>query len=153
MGIKPGDYVALMTERSFELVIGIYGIIKSGGAYVPIDTDCPKERLSYMLSDCSAKALLVYGVDVDKYDIDIPVIDLSEGSVYDGDETNLDIVNTPEDDFYLIYTSGTTGEPKGVMCLHKGTVNLISYLQANYPIDHNATVLQKTAYTFDASIV
>ena len=152
MGTKPGDYVALMAERSMELVIGIYGIIKSGGAYVPIDTECPKERLSYMLTDCDAKALLTYRADVDK-SIDIPVISLADVSVYEGDKSNLPIVNTAEDDFYLIYTSGTTGEPKGVMCLHKGTVNLISYLQKNYPIDYNNTVLQKTAYTFDASIV
>ncbi|MCL2426102.1 MAG: condensation domain-containing protein, partial [Oscillospiraceae bacterium] len=206
LGVKPGDYVALQAERSFEQVIGIYGIIKSGGAYVPIDTDSPPERLKYMLNDCDAKAILTYNnrvlssesrvkpgmtgmmddagdgdveeirsenVETDEKihalkdrhcdpraaiphsheNLSIPVIDLSDSSVYIGDESNLPHVNTPGDDFYLIYTSGTTGEPKGVMCQHKGTVNLISYLQENYPIDENSTVLQKTSYTFDASIV
>ncbi|MCL2865267.1 MAG: amino acid adenylation domain-containing protein, partial [Lachnospiraceae bacterium] len=153
MGIKPGDYVAMKTERSFELVIGIYGIIKSGAAYVPIDVTCPKERLAYMLEDCDAKAILLYQADVSREDVSIPVINLADQSIYEGEESNLPIVNTPEDDFYLIYTSGTTGEPKGVMCRHKGTVNLIAYLQKNYPIDKSSIVLQKTAYTFDASIV
>jgi amino acid adenylation domain-containing protein len=201
MGIRPGDYVAMMTRRSMELVIGIYGVIKSGGAYVPIDVDCPKQRLSYMLKDCNAKAMLVYGVELDEFELDIPIIDLGDKSVIqellyqrlanDGlkevncshtakeigislpsvdsaDEKdqslpdfnatkeigiNLPNVNSAEDDFYLIYTSGTTGEPKGVMCQHKGTVNLITYLQQNYPIDNDSTVLQKTAYTFDASLV
>ncbi|MCL2425614.1 MAG: amino acid adenylation domain-containing protein, partial [Oscillospiraceae bacterium] len=148
MGVKPGDYVALMTERSMELVIGIYAIIKSGGAYMPVDTECPPERLDYMLKDSQAKAMLTYQVDVD---MNLPIIDLADSSVYDGNVENLPIVNTTEDDLCLLYTSGTTGQPKGVMCLHKGTVNLISYLQKYYPM--NERVLQKTTYTFDASIV
>jgi len=152
MGVKPGDYVALMTERSMELVVGIYGIIKSGGAYVPIDTQCPKERLSYMLTDCEAKAILVYGVDVDMSDLDIPVINLADSSVYEGNDSNLPAVNQHADPLYLLYTSGTTGQPKGVIGLHQGTVNLIHSLQKNYPIDGQAKILQKTAYTFDVSI-
>jgi hypothetical protein len=156
MGIRPGDYVAMMTSRSMELVIGIYGIIKSGGAYVPIDIDCPKGRLSYMLADCSAKAMLVYGVDIDAFELEITTIDLADKSIYQAEEEekgldttkemglNLPIVNTAEDDLYLIYTSGTTGEPKGVMCQHKGTVNLISYLQQNYPIGNESTDRKST---------
>ncbi|MCL1990154.1 MAG: amino acid adenylation domain-containing protein [Defluviitaleaceae bacterium] len=150
MGVKPGDYVALMVERSMEQVIGIYGIIKSGAAYVPIDNECPQERLTYMLGDCGAKAILKAHVDVA---VDIPIINLADESVFEGNTQNLPIVNKPEDHFYLIYTSGTTGKPKGVICLHKGTVNLIHYLQRKYPIDQNHTVLQKTTYVFDASIV
>jgi len=150
MGVQPGNYVALMAERSMEMVIGIYGIVKSGGAYMPIDTESPPERLEYILEDSQVKAMLLYGVDVD---VRLPIINLANESVYKGDESNLPIVNTPQDDLCLFYTSGTTGQPKGVMCLHKGTVNLISYLQRDYPIDQNCAVLQKSAYTFDASIV
>ncbi|MCL2367032.1 MAG: condensation domain-containing protein, partial [Oscillospiraceae bacterium] len=96
--------------------------------------------------------ILTYGVDVEAYELELPVLDLSDSSLYVGDESDLPIVNTAEDSLYLLYTSGTTGQPKGVIGLHQGTVNLIYSLQKNYPIDGQAKILQKTAYTFDVSI-
>ncbi|WP_033679403.1 AMP-binding protein, partial [Bacillus gaemokensis] len=58
LGVKPDDYVAIMAERSIEMIVGIYGVIKAGGAYVPMDPTYPKDRIEYMMEDCTPKAVL-----------------------------------------------------------------------------------------------
>ena len=60
LGVKPDDFVAIIADRSIEMICGIYGIIKSGGAYVPIDPTYPEERIRFMLEDCKPKAVLKY---------------------------------------------------------------------------------------------
>src|SRR5882762_2064476 len=57
-GVRPGTIVALMLERSFAMIIGIFGIIKAGGAYLPVSPDTPPERIAYMLKDGGVKILL-----------------------------------------------------------------------------------------------
>ncbi|MGM9978728.1 MAG: amino acid adenylation domain-containing protein, partial [Clostridium sp.] len=150
-GVKPNDFVAIEVERSIEMIVGIYGIIKSGAAYVPIDKTFPKERKTYILDDCKARIILTKD---DKFDLkkDIININLCNDEVYKYDCTNLESVNKPEDLIYLIYTSGTTGKPKGVMSTHKGCNNRITWMQSKYPINEEDTILQKTTYTFDVSV-
>ncbi|MBB6716466.1 non-ribosomal peptide synthetase, partial [Clostridium gasigenes] len=121
IGIKPNDFVAISTERSLEMVIGILAIIKAGGAYVPIDPKYPEDRIQYIFSDCKPKALLTYKVNVNFKGI--PVIDITDNKVFEGEIENLTKVNRADDILYLIYTSGTTGKPKGVMVKHSNMVN------------------------------
>ncbi|MBG9476032.1 AMP-binding protein, partial [Lysinibacillus sphaericus] len=59
LGVRPDDFVAIMAERSIEMIAGIYGIIKAGAAYVPIDPTYPEERIAFMLEDCQPKAILL----------------------------------------------------------------------------------------------
>ena len=147
LGIGPDDYIALVTERSIEMIVGIYGIIKAGGAYVPIEPTYPSERIQYMLEDCQPKAVLTYQSEVET---NLPILDL--GEVGEGVCENPVHVNQASDLIYCIYTSGTTGKPKGVMIEHKGLVNLINWLQSEYPITEADTILQKTTYVFDVSM-
>ncbi|MBU3108710.1 non-ribosomal peptide synthetase, partial [Clostridium gasigenes] len=126
LGIKANDFVAISAERSLEMVIGILGIIKAGGAYVPVDPQYPEERIEYILSDCKPKAILVYKANVKSEEI--PVIDLEDKKVFEGEVKNLENINKPEDLLYLIYTSGTTGKPKGVMVKH---INMVNYSSNN----------------------
>ncbi|HEX3028864.1 MAG TPA: amino acid adenylation domain-containing protein, partial [Clostridia bacterium] len=123
LGVGPDDFVAVMTDRSMEMVAGIYGIIKSGGAYVPIDPGYPEDRIAYMLKDCKPKVILTCNMEINT---EIPVIDLGRKEAWDGPDGNPGHVNKPDDLLYVIYTSGTTGKPKGVMIENKGVTNYCS---------------------------
>jgi non-ribosomal peptide synthetase component F len=148
LGVRPDDYVAIMTERSLEMIIGIYGIIKSGGAYVPIDPTYPEDRIQYVLEDCQPKAVLTYQA---KIETPIPVLDLGDTSVWEDATENPEAVNTPKDLVYLIYTSGTTGRPKGVMVEHGNLCNYVMYAQSSYATKMPVIPLF-TNYTFDLTV-
>ncbi|AEY64767.1 non-ribosomal peptide synthetase [Clostridium sp. BNL1100] len=149
MGIGKNDFVAIMTERSVEMIAGILGIIKSGAAYVPVDPGYPKDRIEYMISDSSPKAILVYNTNIET---ELPVIDLKDNTIWEGDRQNLEILSRPEDVAYVIYTSGTTGRPKGVMVENHGIANLKSYFESSFKITPKDNVLQFANISFDASV-
>ncbi|MBR1892401.1 MAG: amino acid adenylation domain-containing protein, partial [Lachnospiraceae bacterium] len=151
LGVKPDDFVAIIADRSIEMIVGIYGIIKSGGAYVPIDPTYPEDRISFIIEDCVPKAILKYTTESIELSTEVPVIDLSESEVWEGVSENPEVVNKPEDAVYCIYTSGTTGKPKGVPNVHRGLVNLVSWMQSKYQLTENDVILQKTTYVFDVS--
>ncbi|NLD45892.1 MAG: amino acid adenylation domain-containing protein, partial [Clostridiaceae bacterium] len=147
LGVKPDDFVVVLGERSLEMIIGICAVIKAGGAYVPIDPSYPQERIEYMISDCKPKVILVYDA---KIDTQIPVIDLSDRNVTEGNQGNPQKVSTANHLVYIIYTSGTTGKPKGVMVEHRGVIRLVR--NQNYvKLDSNTVILQTGVMSFDAS--
>jgi amino acid adenylation domain-containing protein len=150
--IGPGQVVALMTERSFAMIVGILGIIKSGAAYLPIPPDHPSERIRYMLQDCGASLLLLHAPTRDRFDFAGTSIDLDDPDSYDGPATSPANLNRPDDLAYVIYTSGSTGRPKGVMIEHRALVNRLHWMQHAYPLDARDVVLQKTPYFFDVSV-
>ncbi|MGI0536064.1 AMP-binding protein, partial [Bacillus pfraonensis] len=132
-GVKANDIVAIMCDRSFEMILGLLGIMKSGGAYLPIDPEYPEDRKRFVLSDSKCEVLLTYGnVSVPK-GTRCEVIDLGSADIWEGESSDLPSVNTSNDLAYVIYTSGTTGLPKGVMINHQGVVNQLSYLESEYP--------------------
>jgi len=120
LGIGTEDYVMIIARRGLEMIQGIYGILKSGAAYVPVDTEYPFERIQYMIEDCRPKAILVYGISIDT---EIPVFDLGAKEIWTGNTANPECHTRPENLLYLIYTSGTTGKPKGVMLQNQSVVN------------------------------
>ncbi|HLP60854.1 MAG TPA: amino acid adenylation domain-containing protein, partial [Candidatus Deferrimicrobium sp.] len=154
-GIEPDTVIAVMAERSLEIMIGIFAIQKSGGVYLPLEPGYPQKRIIYILKDSEARLLLVYG----KYN-KIPelshypgeLINLENTSLYKGDGGNPSRVNKPGDSAYIIYTSGSTGNPKGVIVEHRSLVNRINWMQKCYPIDSHDVILQKTTLVFDVSI-
>ncbi|MBG9479247.1 non-ribosomal peptide synthetase, partial [Lysinibacillus sphaericus] len=147
LGVRPDDFVAIMAERSIEVITGIYGIIKAGAAYVPIDPTYPEERIKFMLEDCQPKALLLYGAE---YETDLTKMDLKEAGIWEGNIQNPEKVNKAEDLIYCIYTSGTTGKPKGSVISHRNVVRLVrdtDYIELN----ENTVILQTGSLSFDAS--
>jgi len=151
-GIQPGDIVALMVERSFAMIVGILGIVKAGGAYLPVPPDTPPERTHYMLRDGGVKVLLVQKQTAGRVVCEGLIINLDDPDVYRGSTANPVILNQPRDLAYVIYTSGSTGKPKGVMIEHRSVVNRLNWMERTYPIGERDVILQKTPYYFDVSV-
>ena len=153
-GIKPNDVVAIRLNKSLEMVIGIFGILKAGGCYLPIDLSYPQERVSFMLKDSSAKIFLTnkaHQNDLKVRKIETFLLDInSRNEIYNYDEDNLENVNKPSDLIYIIYTSGSTGTPKGVLLRHYNVVRLIK--NSNFQFDFNEkdvwTMFHSVAFDF-----
>src|SRR5687767_6466239 len=136
----------LCMERSVELVVALLGILKSGGAYVPIDPTYPSERVQFMLQDAGVSLLLSQThLKPRLSEFNGPIVFLDQR-----DETkNFSIenpapINAPDDLAYCIYTSGSTGKPKGALNSHRGVCNRLIWGQDKYPIGNGDKLLQKT---------
>ncbi|MDN4082523.1 amino acid adenylation domain-containing protein [Paenibacillus polymyxa] len=131
-GIGQESIVGIMAGHSFELIISILAVLKSGGAYLPIDPYYPADRVSFMLEDSGA-ALLLTDAPLDDYiSFSREVYRMDDASLYDGDDSNLEPKIGPDQLAYVIYTSGSTGKPKGVAVHHKGLVNYIYWANKTY---------------------
>ena len=151
-GVRPGDIVALMVERSFAMIIGILGIIKAGAAYLPLSPADPASRIDFMLRDGGVKTLLIHSQTAGKIGFKGLILNLDDTDIYRGSTKNPIVVNKPQDLAYVIYTSGSTGRPKGVMIEHRSLINRLHWMQQRYPIDQRDVILQKTPYYFDVSV-
>ncbi|MFS4481483.1 non-ribosomal peptide synthetase [Hyunsoonleella sp. 2307UL5-6] len=153
-GVKCNDIIAVSLERSFEMMIYIYGILKAGAAYLPLDTEIPKERLRFILNDANVKVLF-YNHQIDDTDLEITEsFDITKiESEIKALSSNTPLVNISSNDLaYVIYTSGSTGKPKGVKCHHEGICNRLNWMNSDFTIHKKDTVLQKTPITFDVSL-
>lgn len=152
-GVKPNTVIGIRLNKSLEMVVGILGILKAGGCYLPIDLSYPQERVSFMLKDSKAKLFLTNKQH--QNDLEIPIetylLDMnSKNDIYKNYVTNLECVNNPDDLIYIIYTSGSTGTPKGVMLKHRNVVRLIK--NENFQFDFNEkdvwTMFHSVAFDF-----
>jgi amino acid adenylation domain-containing protein len=152
--LKPGTRVAVSQERSPEFVASLFGILKSGGVYVPIDLAYPDERLKFLLNDASASFVLgsanqksaIERLGVAATFINLP--DLNSRPL--GESANFAAAASPTDPAYIMYTSGSTGTPKGVIINHRSVVRLVC--NTNYvEITPHDVFLQLAPGSFDAS--
>ncbi|WP_102143878.1 non-ribosomal peptide synthetase [Mycobacterium hubeiense] len=140
-GIGTEDRVAVLLDKSPELVITALGVVKAGAVYLPIDPTYPEDRLSFILGDCDAKLVLRKPVTgLDNYRTDDPT---------DGDRVR---PLRPDNTAYLIYTSGTTGLPKGVPVPHRPVAEYFVWFKGDYRVDENDRLLQVASPSFDVSI-
>lgn len=153
-GVQSGQIIGLMVERSLEMITGILGIIKAGGAYMPILPDYPRERIMFLLKDSKANLLLTQKRWLPEEQIVFAgeIIDLEAERLYLGDGSNLAQISKPKDLIYVIYTSGSTGKPKGVMIEHWTLINRLHWMGKICPLKRDDTFLQKTPFTFDVSV-
>ncbi|NLD49227.1 MAG: amino acid adenylation domain-containing protein, partial [Clostridiaceae bacterium] len=141
--------VAIMADRSIEMVTGILAVMKSGGAYVPVDSAYPEERKRYMLEDSGAKVLLAKeGISQESRMNFGGRVVMLEDSFDSFDAHNISKAD-PCDLAYIIYTSGTTGKPKGVMVRHRNITNSIQWRRDEYCLNSSDTVLQLFSHSFD----
>jgi amino acid adenylation domain-containing protein len=153
-GVGPDVLVALCLERSLELVAGLLGVLKAGGAYVPLDPSYPRERLDFMLDDAGAGVLLTQRALVERLpQAGLEVICLDDEEELAGQPGHgLDAGATLDHLAYVIYTSGSTGRPKGVAVAHRAIANHMLWMGSEHPLAPEDRVLQKTPFSFDASI-
>jgi fengycin family lipopeptide synthetase D len=133
--IQPADLVGIELERSEWMVIGILAIIKSGGAYVPIDPDYPEQRKEYLIKDSNCR--LVVNNDF-----------LSEFLKIENLISNSSIKCKNSTVLCCIYTSGSTGLPKGVQISHSNLLNRIYWMWGNYPFQNGEVTAIKTTIGF-----
>jgi amino acid adenylation domain-containing protein len=155
LGVGPEVRVALCLERSFEMVAAMLGVLKAGGAYLPLDPGDPGARLRWLIEHTQATVLLTQEhlltslgevkAQVLCLDGQVPVVETEPASP-------LSQSATPNNLAYVIHTSGSTGHPKGVMVTHRAILNRLLWMQDTFPLTGSDRVLQKTPYTFDASI-
>lgn len=157
LGVEPDTLVGISVKRSLEMMIGVIGILKAGGAFVPIDPDYPQERIDYMLQDSAVEVLLTQStVHLPETSLPREVLFLDTWLEQAGEDiadvSNPEPRSTAKHLAYVIYTSGTTGLPKGVMNTHRGIVNRLLWMQDEYPLTEDDRVLQKTPLSFDVSV-
>ena len=153
----PDTLIGLCLERSFEMIVGVLSVLKSGGTCVPINPQDPQERIDYILEDTQAALILTQEHLLESHQLLLPddktlMIDLNLDLFQQQDSSTLPIESTPNDLAYIVYTSGTTGKPKGVMLEHGGIVNKLSWMRSKYELTADDIVLHKSPYTFDVSI-
>jgi amino acid adenylation domain-containing protein/non-ribosomal peptide synthase protein (TIGR01720 family) len=154
-GLGPESIVAICTERSLEMIVGLFGILKAGCAYLPIDPAYPKERLAFLLDDARPALLLTQRRFQDRfpaYPVRMLCLDTEWNAVAGFSDAPAAIAVSPENLCYVIYTSGTTGTPKGVMVEHRTVCNHLLWMQATVPLTEADIIPQKYSLSFDASI-
>ena len=162
-GIKTGDLAGVLLERGLEVYVARQGILKAGGAFLPMAPDYPEDRIRYIMEDAAAKYLVtskaVYEQRrefLDSLQSTICLVDQLPGQMIS--EENLNLAVDPDDLAYCIYTSGSTGKPKGVMLTQQNLVNFVDDNPKNHEIlgytAKGGTVsLALAAITFDVSIM
>ncbi|HEX8244312.1 MAG TPA: amino acid adenylation domain-containing protein [Longimicrobium sp.] len=153
-GIGPERTVAVLMERSMEMVVALYGILKAGAAYVPVDPEYPAERVAYMLADSAAALVLTQRRWMDAVPAGTEAVALDVPGVLDAHPADRPASPAAGTDrlAYVIYTSGSTGRPKGAMNAHRGVVNRILWMQDAFALGADDVVLQKTPFSFDVSV-
>ncbi|HEX6244995.1 MAG TPA: AMP-binding protein, partial [Polyangiales bacterium] len=145
-GVGPEVRVALSVERSLDIVVGLFGILKAGGAWVPVDPMLPRERLAFMLEDSGASVLLTQSVLLEHF----PEAHRARAFCLDSEKDALSRESTeapvtgvaPSHLAYLLYTSGSTGTPKGTAVEHRSVANLVTHEAVAYGIGPGSRVLQ-----------
>jgi amino acid adenylation domain-containing protein len=153
--INSGDLVGVMLNREEQLIPIIFGILKSGAAYVPIDPNFPADRIQSIIEDSKLGVLITRGVHQQISSIsNVAIIDLDkETTAIREQHLNSRKISIRSNQLaYVIYTSGSTGKPKGVMIEHHSVINRITWMQKQYPLTEKDVLLQKTPIVFDVSV-
>jgi tyrocidine synthetase-3 len=177
-GVETGTIVGLMIRRSAELIVAIYGILKAGAAYLPIDPDYPQDRIEYMLKESRAGILLKSEIrnpksryfkqisndrnSNDRNRAEFPLVlnfehlNFETGCPRRGLVSDFDIRISDLNSAnlaYVIYTSGSTGKPKGVMIRHRSVINFIEGITRIIDFSPGKAILALTTVSFDIFVL
>lgn len=148
-----GKMICICMEKSVKMIIAILAVLKSGAAYVPIDSNYPQERISYIISDCNAAVTLISDnskAKIEQYNINMINIDLLD--LNDENDENIDLTFNGSEIAYVIYTSGSTGKPKGVLIPHYNVVRLFKETDHWFSFNDRDVWTMFHSFAFDFSV-
>ncbi len=151
-GVEKESIVGIMTEPCFEMIIGILAVLKAGGAYLPLRTDYPDDRIRFMLEDSGASLILTREENFERVQYVREKVDIEAYCNRMCDGTDLNLPYSPGQAAYVIYTSGTTGKPKGVLIEHKNVVRLFINDKMLFDFDENDVWSMFHSFCFDFSV-
>lgn len=155
LGVGPEVPVAICLERSVEMVIGLLGILKAGGVYVPLDPAHPKERTAFLMQDTQVRLLLTREslvAGLGEAHANILCLDSGWPGIAREPGHNPSCLTRPDNRAYVIYTSGSTGRPKGVLVSHGSIAAHCRTMQGCYQLEPGDAVLQFASTSFDVSL-
>ena len=153
LGVKPEDKIGIAIDRTFDLIIGLLGILKTGAAYVPLDPNYPSERLAFTIQDAECSVILTQ----QKFSETLPLngkiicLDIYQSVGVEKSNPSQDI-NAKNHLAYIIYTSGSTGKPKGVAITHHSVISFINWAKNIFTSEQLKGVLASTSICFDLSV-
>jgi len=152
---KQNQIIAIWIDHSVEMIVSILAVLKSGNAYLPIDSDYPVDRVMYMLEDTGAELMISKSRTLEGRDFNskIEILNLDNVNfnvISNGEIKNL---NLSKDLAYVIYTSGSTGKPKGVMIEHRSVHNFIKGIANEIEFNPFKNVLVLTSFSFDIFVL
>ncbi|MQY24882.1 D-alanine--poly(phosphoribitol) ligase subunit 1 [Nocardia sp. RB56] len=150
-GVGPETRVAVAMRRSIELVVAIYAVLRTGGAYVPIDPDHPADRNEFVLANAAPACVLTHSAHGFGTAAAIPVFAVDTLWLDETAVRHRFPAVHPDNVAYVMHTSGSTGRPKGVTITHRQMTNQFRWAQRTYPHGPGDVVLHKTPITFDIS--
>lgn len=172
LGVRPGDRVGIYMRKSIDAVASIFGILKAGAAYVPVDASAPASRNAYIFSDCGVKAMLIENQFVERLSAELSAQNelprfftldgIGSGNSLKGalDQVNSDsptapvsFETSPDNLGYILYTSGSTGKPKGVMITHQNALSFINWCSEVFKPDERDRFSSHAPFHFDLSIL
>lgn len=153
LGVGPDVPVGVCLERSMEMIVTLLAILKSGGAYVPLEAGYPAERLTLMLEDSGVPVLITTEQLLDTLPAhwaQVVCVDADSDLISSQSSEDVNSAVAPDNLAYIMYTSGSTGVPKGVSVTHRNVVRLVK--ETNYfTFDRSHVFLQNAPISFDAS--
>ncbi len=154
-GVKSGILVGIFVKRSIEMLIGLLGVLKAGGAYLPLDPSFPSERLAFMVEDSGASIILTQTsllADMPENKAQVLCLD-ALGQSPSTKRKKKSSSAKPDDPAYIIYTSGSTGKPKGVQVHHQAVVNFLCSMRESLQINADDTLFAVTTLSFDIAVL
>lgn len=151
LGAAPDQLVGLLCERNVDMAVGILGILKSGGAYLPLDPAYPKDRLAFMVEDAGVKLVVAPSHMTEHVDASRVTQVALDGQLSEND-SNPTPTSTADHLAYVIYTSGSTGTPKGAQITHRNVVRLFDATDAWYKFNASDVWSLFHSYAFDFSV-
>jgi bacitracin synthase 1 len=150
-GVNSDTIVGLFVERSIYMIIGILAVMKAGGAYMPIDSEYPSDRITYMLENSDASSLITQKHMKNRVDFSGKIYAIDDTYSYMEESGDLEPISTVNNIAYVIYTSGSTGKPKGVKVEHRSLVNYITWFSKKADLKEKDKTILLSSFAFDLS--